>query len=248
MMGGRATMASWVAAAFAVAWAALLPGRVEAADPRLERWNRELGEAVEQIRAGSPEKAIRKIDRLLAEFVDVAGPGEENAKDIGTMLVYRAVAKQAAGRPQDAEWDWDLASNFRSDIEALNLKPFGEAGQALLDYAAEWIHPAERGYELDARCAVEDCWPITPPKAIKKPNPMFTRGARHFKVKGDLVVQVVIDAEGRPRHPRVVTELPAPSLSFTALETLREWRFEPAMVGGRPVSVPFTLTIHYDPR
>jgi len=34
---------------------------------------------------------------------------------------------------------------------------------------------------------------------------------------------------------------------MAALEALKDWRFDPAMLDGRPVAVAFALTVNYEP-
>jgi TonB family protein len=47
------------------------------------------------------------------------------------------------------------------------------------------------------------------------------------------------------RSPSIQKALPAPTLSYAALEALRRWKFEPARVGGTPIAFLFNLTINY---
>ena len=73
-------------------------------------------------------------------------------------------------------------------------------------------------------------------------------GAQEFDVGGILIVEVVIDKQGRVTTPRVRKPLPAPTLSYAALEAIKQWRFGPGRVGGEPVEVLFNLTVNYKPK
>jgi periplasmic protein TonB len=89
---------------------------------------------------------------------------------------------------------------------------------------------------------------ITPPKPRRQPKPEFPQGARHFNVEGILILEVVITADGKITAPMIIQPLPAPSLSYTALQALRRWEFEPAVVHGQPVPVIFNATFSYNMR
>ena len=56
---------------------------------------------------------------------------------------------------------------------------------------------------------------------------------------------VVIGPDGRPRDIRVVRTLGV-GLDQKAIEAVKEWRFEPAMLDGRavPVEVNIEVTFH----
>ncbi len=62
---------------------------------------------------------------------------------------------------------------------------------------------------------------------------------------GALAVQVVIDADGLPREPLLLTRVQEPALTYSVLETIRDWRFRPATSNGKPVPCLFTLTVNF---
>ncbi len=214
----------------------------------LREWNRRFEAAKKDMAEGRPEKAIRKLDFVLREFGNLAGPGEANERNFGTFLVYRAVANQQAGLVDDARWDWDLAVNFLPEARTLDLSPFGDSGRSLKEYSDQRaLEEAEDDAAHAAAGEEPDLAGITPPRVRRTIKPKYTYGAIHFDVKGALVVTVVITEEGVARHPRVTEKLPAPGLSYTALETIRQWRFEPATKDGKPIAVHYKLRISYTP-
>jgi TonB family protein len=58
------------------------------------------------------------------------------------------------------------------------------------------------------------------------------------------VVETIIDAEGRVTAVRVLKSLPM-GLAESAVDAVEQWRFRPATLGSRPVSVYFTLTVRF---
>jgi TonB family protein len=215
------------------------------ADPFRE-WNRKFQDAIGLLKSGEPEKALRKLEGVLEEYARLAGPGAANERNLGTILVHKAIAEQALGRVEDARWSWDLAVNFLPMAHTFDLSPFGEAGKKLQhDAEIAANEKLSRNTIPDAR-GCEDCEPgVIPPKLIKRVRPRYTVAGMQFLVEGELVVRVVVDAEGRVRSPEVIEKLSTPGLSYAALTALREWKFEPASLEGKPIPVYYILTVNY---
>lgn len=85
---------------------------------------------------------------------------------------------------------------------------------------------------------------LTPPRALEKVAPSYTEDARKIRIQGVVIVQTVIDKHGSVARVRILKGL-HPSLDKAALEAIRQWRFEPALLEGEPVAVHYNLTINY---
>lgn len=85
---------------------------------------------------------------------------------------------------------------------------------------------------------------VTPPRSIEKVAPSYSEDARKEKVEGVVIVQAVIDKDGTVSRVRALKRL-HPSLDEAALEAIRRWRFEPALLDGEPVAVHYNLTINF---
>jgi periplasmic protein TonB len=73
-----------------------------------------------------------------------------------------------------------------------------------------------------------------PPRGLTFVRPRYPHDAFDQKVQGTVVVEFVIDVDGRVADPRVVRSVPL--LDAAALEAVRQWRFVPATRRGRPVA------------
>jgi protein TonB len=74
----------------------------------------------------------------------------------------------------------------------------------------------------------------SPPRPIKSPRPQYPQEAFIKKVEGTVLVEILIDSEGRVARARVVQSVPL--LDAAALQTVYQWVFMPAMKHGRPVA------------
>jgi periplasmic protein TonB len=77
---------------------------------------------------------------------------------------------------------------------------------------------------------------VAAPKAVYTPNPEYTDRARRQKIRGSVVLSIVITDKGVVRDAKVVTGLDK-DLDKQALKAVGAWRFEPATKDGKPVAV-----------
>jgi periplasmic protein TonB len=77
---------------------------------------------------------------------------------------------------------------------------------------------------------------VTAPKATYAPNPEYVDRARKEKIKGSVVLSMIVTAEGKVRDVKVIKSLD-PDLDNQAVVTVRTWRFEPGLKNGKAVAV-----------
>jgi TonB family protein len=85
---------------------------------------------------------------------------------------------------------------------------------------------------------------VSAPICIYSPNPPYSDEARKARLSGTVVVQVIVDAAGKVRDARVVKPLGL-GLDEKAVETIRTWRFKPAMRNGIPVNVRMLVQVAF---
>lgn len=85
---------------------------------------------------------------------------------------------------------------------------------------------------------------VSKPEILTSVPPKYTSAARKARQQGAVVVEAIIDEQGRVINARVVRGLPM-GLDQEALSAVQQWRFKPAMFNGRPVKVYFTLTVNF---
>ena len=94
----------------------------------------------------------------------------------------------------------------------------------------------ERVYRLDPA--------VSPPVAIARPAPPYPELARRLRREGAVMLEAIIDASGKVVDARVLTD-PGFGVSEAALAAVRTWRYQPATLDGRPVSVYLTVTVTF---
>ena len=74
--------------------------------------------------------------------------------------------------------------------------------------------------------------------------PLYPEELRH--IKGDIQLRLTIDAKGDVKNVQVEKSL-HPYLDFSAVKALRQWKFTPLIVDGKPVPAAFPMTYTFDP-
>ena len=73
------------------------------------------------------------------------------------------------------------------------------------------------------------------PKVLQEVKPLYTPEAMRAIAQGVVTVDAVIMADGSVSATRVARSL-RPDLDASALAALKAWRFEPAVLDGKPVA------------
>jgi TonB family protein len=85
---------------------------------------------------------------------------------------------------------------------------------------------------------------ITPPKVIHQVSPKPDSGAGGFRITGVVLIGLVVSSQGLPVRVRVVKSVDK-EVDQSAMEAVRQWRFEPARKGDKPVAVRLTIEIRF---
>ena len=85
---------------------------------------------------------------------------------------------------------------------------------------------------------------ITPPSLVREVKPVYTEEGRRRSVEGDVVMEVVVRADGGIGAVRVMQGLGS-GLDQRAIEAVRQWRFTPARRYGTPVDVLVEIAVEF---
>jgi TonB family protein len=86
------------------------------------------------------------------------------------------------------------------------------------------------------------------PRSIPVPmyvvQPEYTQQAREAKVSGIVLVNLVVDEQGRPQNVHILRGL-GNGLDEKAVEAVKQYKFKPAMVDGTPVSATLNIEVNF---
>ena len=101
--------------------------------------------------------------------------------------------------------------------------------------------PSDRPDEPDEPVRIGDGVP--PPAKIHDVPPVYPPAAREAGVQGLVILEATIDPTGTVGNIEVLRSVP--ELEEAAIAAVDQWRYEPTLVDGAPVSVLMTVTINF---
>jgi protein TonB len=78
---------------------------------------------------------------------------------------------------------------------------------------------------------------------IKKVDPVYPEAARKAGIQGIVLLEATTDEQGNVAAVRVLKSIP--ELDQAAIDALKQWKYEPVIVEGKPKGVAFTVTINF---
>ena len=85
---------------------------------------------------------------------------------------------------------------------------------------------------------------VSAPILIYSVEPEFSEEARKAKVAGNVLVNLWVDTNGNPSHVRIIRGV-GMGLDEKAIEAVRQYKFKPAMEGGKPVLVELNVEVNF---
>ena len=84
---------------------------------------------------------------------------------------------------------------------------------------------------------------IRPPAKIVNADPVYPPEAREARVQGVVILEVTLSRTGEVSDVEVLRSVPL--LDEAAVAAVRQWRYEPTLVDGEPVSILMTVTMNF---
>lgn len=237
----------------------LRAGRYQEASDLLDRWARQQPEDSEirlarvyllleqsRLEEGWEEAQAYRGPAPYEVFHRVGAAAWEQAQngslDAETLAKAIELGLEAETRAMEAREDASEAVAYKSLLlrEKAKLTANRKEKQALTEEADRL---RDRAAELQKQESQKGR-SVTRPEKISGSTPPIPEEARQAGVSGVVVLEAVIDEQGNVQDVRVLKGL-HPALDEAAVESLRTWRFKPAMMDGKPVKVYYTLTMNF---
>jgi protein TonB len=84
---------------------------------------------------------------------------------------------------------------------------------------------------------------IKSPKKIENVPPVYPDIARQARVEGMVILEAIIDPRGNVTNLRVLKSVPL--LDKAAIESVKQWKYEPTLLNGIPVPIVMTVTVAF---
>jgi TonB family protein len=86
---------------------------------------------------------------------------------------------------------------------------------------------------------------VVPPRVISQRRPDYPESMRQGRMRGEVVVQFVVDIEGRVLNPFVVQSV-NPEFNTPAVDAVRRWTFDPGKVNGLPHEMQMQVKVEFN--
>ena len=83
--------------------------------------------------------------------------------------------------------------------------------------------------------------------AIKHPEPNYPLQAKQNRIGGSVVLHALISRTGDISDLEIVSS-PDPTLAEAAMSAVRQWKYKPYLLNGKPVDVDTTITVTFNNR
>jgi TonB family protein len=126
-----------------------------------------------------------------------------------------------------------VPGGFRTSV-GMSIEPASGAGSAGAPPRAPLPAgdaPVRVGGNIATPHKIVDARPVTPAEAISA------------NLHGVVILEIVIGTDGGVRDAKVLRSLPP--FDRAALDTVRQWRYEPTLLNGMPVPVIMTVTVNF---
>jgi TonB family protein len=143
------------------------------------------------------------------------------------------------GRIEEGVWHWQVAQQLFPGVAEIDLARFGPDAASLAE------HPPRIPQEEAAGPRAGTAGIFVPPKRLESPLPRFPSGRALKGLKVDVVVQVVVGVDGRPREPVILDSRGEVTLVYSALDALSGWVFEPGQRDGVAEPALYKLTVTF---
>ena len=87
---------------------------------------------------------------------------------------------------------------------------------------------------------------LEPPKLVSSPPPVYPPLARLEQRQGLVIIDALVDATGKVTDMRVISG--PPSLTGAAMQALRSWKYQPALLNGQPIATHMNVSINFSLR
>jgi TonB family protein len=84
---------------------------------------------------------------------------------------------------------------------------------------------------------------FVPAKVVRKAQPEYPAGARENRIEGTVKLQVIVRKDGSVAVQNVLEG--DPLLSPAAIEAVKQWRYEPTLLDGKPIDVQTTIEVNF---
>jgi TonB family protein len=196
----------------------------------IDDWHRDQAAIEAMLQQKHYAEARKASIKLINRMFDRLGANADASRLLAQTVALRAAAEDGLGSVDDTNWYRQVAKALDAQVV---LPPMTTQLPQPID-----VRRLDPSPPIDLATAK-----VEAPQRTRKRDP---ERPAIVNALGEAIVEleVAIDVDGMVRQPRIVSS-PAPTVSYAALEAIKQWRFKPGRMGGKPVPVVFRITFNF---
>jgi protein TonB len=212
-----------------------------------------------------PEKKLPlpKKNAEIIQKVQVPSPKEEKKEQPKPEPSQKAKKPEQSQKPKPRKKHAPLAIEKKPQPEIAPEQVSQPLNEPLPDYEAFEMddtesasppEPAEEPIQVAALPSEADMTPEPSPSGIREaiplyrdnPPPRYPRIARRRGYEGTVVLEVLVNTEGKVADYRIIRSCGHSVLDTAAMKSIRKWLFEPGMRGDKKVAMWVKVPIRFE--
>jgi protein TonB len=203
-----------------------------------------------------PEKTppLPKKSPEIVRKVEVPKPKKEKKEPPKPELRKKVRKPQPSQKPKPRKKSTPVAIAKKPPPEMAPEQVSQPLNEPLTDYEASPPEPAEAPIQVAALPFEANTTPEPPPSGIREavplyrenPPPTYPRIARRKGYEGTVVLEVLVNAEGKVADCRIRRSCGHFVLDNAAMKSIRNWVFEPGMRGEKRVEMWVKVPIRFE--
>jgi protein TonB len=184
----------------------------------------------------------RILDPFRGDYIETVPPPPPPAPRAPAANPQPANAAPTSA-PTDIAPEPEIARGPGSDVIVPGALPFGSEGGVPGGLIAPTPPPETVAAPPPQKIARVGFQGIREPKRIVNVPPEYPELARRAGVQGTVILEAVLDVNGRVQSVRVLKSVML--LDESAIRAVRQWRYTPTELNGVPVQVLMTITVNF---
>ncbi|MGD9841864.1 MAG: TonB family protein [Steroidobacteraceae bacterium] len=205
--------------------------RIDATDPSVAQSQRSLSNLlVEAARRAADQNQTEQAQTYLSAARQLGSAGADLS---ATERIINAASSRAA-------------SSAASEAQLAAAQQAAIVAQAERDAAVAAAAAAKKAATAARSASTASALPPVALKRIKTVAPVFPAEAKNRGTSGWVDVSFIVDERGQVTEPNVVDSDPKNVFDAAAITAVEQWRFEPPVRNGQPISQPTRVKLRFD--
>jgi TonB family protein len=86
---------------------------------------------------------------------------------------------------------------------------------------------------------------VQPVRLLEQVKPVYPPELEKQGIEGTVLIRAVISRDGVPLNPHVLNTEVDPRFAQAALDSVKQWRYQPSLLNGQPVETATTVTVEF---